>query len=124
MDDRTNHRPAPAAPDVPPARLPEPGEMPALRTTPAPAGARGIKETKDVLDFVFALAEKGVRTLGDGWQPRDLVQYWDAVDELVAALRGIGQVPAELADLSGDEIAELAEHVFERLRRVVAVATR
>jgi hypothetical protein len=68
----------------------------------------GINETKDVVLAAVALGNAVSKSLEDGKIGiSDVGSFVGAVTALPAALAGIGQVKAELADLDDAEKAEL-----------------
>lgn len=71
---------------------------------------RGIKETKDVLDFLAKLGQ-GVNVSlldDDKITVKDTFKFTEAFIALPAAIQGIKDVPTELADdLTKEELAEL-----------------
>lgn len=70
----------------------------------------GIKETKDVLDFGFALVESYEKANEDGkFKWTDFSHFLDDFMKLPAAIKDIDQVDEELADLDEAEIQELID---------------
>lgn len=67
----------------------------------------GTKETKDLLDFALSLGNGLGNALEDGFQLSDLALLLPALLKIGDALNGIGNVPAELADLDDTELADL-----------------
>ena len=76
----------------------------------------GVKELKDVVKFVCVLASGVAEAAADG-KPTlgDVAHVMPVLYALPAAAEGLDEVPAELKDLSGDELAELSETVKEAL---------
>ena len=77
---------------------------------------KGVKETKEVLAFVFSFTEAIKVSLADG----DL-DFWDAknfvepLKKIAPAIENIDEVIGELEDLSWGEIEELAFYCQEEL---------
>lgn len=72
----------------------------------------GIKELKELILFVFAIAELTVEVVGDGIGLLDIFEVLrddDVREKFGPAVRGTGEVPAEVADLSTGEMKELAD---------------
>jgi hypothetical protein len=78
--------------------------------------AKGIKETKELLRFVFSLTNAIKESYSDG----DL-DFWDAknfvepLSMLGDALDNIDEVLPELQDLDENEISELVSYVLDEL---------
>lgn len=77
---------------------------------------KGVKETKEVLAFVFSFTKAIRASLADG----DL-DFWDAknfvepLKKIAPAIENIDEVIGELEDLSWGEIEELAFYCQEEL---------
>jgi hypothetical protein len=72
----------------------------------------GIKETTDLLKFVSGLVEAGKASFEDGKVNLvDLANFVLPLTLLPAAIEGVNQVPAELGDLSDEEIQALVNEV-------------
>ena len=77
---------------------------------------KGVKETKEVLAFVFSFTKAIKASLADG----DL-DFWDAknfvepLKKIAPAIENIDEVIGELEDLSWGEIEELAFYCQEEL---------
>ena len=77
---------------------------------------KGVKETKEVLAFVFSFTKAIKVSLADG----DL-DFWDAknfvepLKKIAPAIENIDEVIGELEDLSWGEIEELAFYCQEEL---------
>ena len=71
---------------------------------------RGIKETKEVLAFVFSLSNAIKVSLSDGdfdfWDAKNFVE---PLKKIAPAVENIDEVLPELDDLEWDEIIELAK---------------
>ena len=75
----------------------------------------GIQETKELLDFIFSLAEAIKKSAADGkfsWS--DGLNFIDPLKKLAPAIDNIDQVGAEILDLDGDEFSELVSYVEEK----------
>lgn len=74
----------------------------------------GIKETKDVVVAVAKFGNAGGKALEDGKVSiTDAVYIYEPLQAISAAVEGIGNVPAELADLDAAELKDL-EATFAR----------
>ena len=73
----------------------------------------GIKETKDALLFGISMAMAIDETTQDGFQWTDVLSLIKPMVKLPAAIAGIQNVPAELADLDEAERTELVEAIKE-----------
>tara|TARA_B100000686_G_scaffold349742_1_gene443849 strand:- start:4176 stop:4517 length:342 start_codon:yes stop_codon:yes gene_type:complete len=72
----------------------------------------GIKETKEVLAFVFSLGKATASAMEDGdlgWS--DAMKFLDPLKKLAPALENIEDVLVEVADLDAQEFAELINFV-------------
>jgi len=76
----------------------------------------GIKETKELLRFVFSLANAVKESLSDGdlslW---DAKKFIEPLTLLVDALDNIDQILPELQDFDEDEISELVTFMMTEL---------
>jgi len=77
---------------------------------------RGVKETKEVLAFVFSFANAMKVSLSDGdfdfWDAKNFVE---PLKKLAPAVENIDEVIPELEDLEWDEILELAKYSMTEL---------
>jgi hypothetical protein len=77
---------------------------------------RGIKETKEVLAFVFSLSNAIKVSLSDGdfdfWDAKNFVE---PLKKIAPAVENIDEVLPELDDLEWDEIIELAKYSMTEL---------
>jgi len=73
----------------------------------------GIKETKEALLFGISMAMAIDETTQDGFQWTDVLSLIKPMVKLPAAIAGIQDVPAELADLDEAERTELVEAIKE-----------
>jgi len=71
----------------------------------------GIKETKEVATFITSLAEGIYEAQKGGWSWSDYIHFIKPLGDALPALDGITEVPAELEDLTDEEVAELVEHL-------------
>jgi len=75
----------------------------------------GIKETKEVLACVLDFSEGIAVSLDNdgeiGWE--DAINFVGALKSIPSAFAGISEVPAELSDLTPEEIEELVTYVVE-----------
>ena len=75
----------------------------------------GIQETKELLDFIFSLAEAIKKSAADGkFSWTDGLNFIDPLKKLAPAIDNIDQVGAEILDLDGDEFSELVTYVEEK----------
>jgi hypothetical protein len=81
-----------------------------------PVAKASVQELKDVLDLTIALLLSGEKALDDGkLSVKDLLLLVDVLPKVAPAVAGVSKVPAELADLSAEEGAELVAHVMASL---------
>lgn len=82
---------------------------------PPPGAAKqkvGIKEIKELILFVFALAELTVEVVGDGiglMDILDVIRDDEVRKKFGPAVRGVDEIPAEVADLSTQEMKQIAD---------------
>ena len=77
---------------------------------------RGVKETREVLAFVFSMANAIKISLADGdfdWY--DAKNFVDPLKKIAPAVENIDEVLPEIEDLSVDEIVELAKYSMTEL---------
>ena len=78
---------------------------------------KGVKETKEVLAFVFSFANAMKVSLSDGdfdfWDAKNFVE---PLKRLAPAVENIDEVIPELEDLEWEEILELAKYSMTELR--------
>lgn len=82
----------------------------------------GIKETKDIVEFLASLAKRVIRAGADGYQVKDawdlgmgIMRDLEFQAELVEAIKGASEVPAEIRDLDVGEGVELGQIVVETI---------
>lgn len=87
----------------------------------------GIKEAKEVLEGLNEVALLVIGQAKDGIQASDAVAIVEKLlldsefkAKLVAAVDGIGKVPAELGDLDASEIFELGKFEFEQVKKIIS----
>jgi len=77
---------------------------------------RGVKETKEVLAFVFSMANAIKISLADGdfdWY--DAKNFVDPLKRIAPAVENIDEVLPEIEDLEWDEIIDLAKYSMTEL---------
>ena len=77
---------------------------------------RGVKETREVLAFVFSMANAIKISLADGdfdWY--DAKNFVDPLKKIAPAVENIDEVIPELEDLEWEEILELAKYSMTEL---------
>jgi|TARA_R110000803_G_scaffold208304_1_gene276891 hypothetical protein len=75
----------------------------------------GIQETKELLSFVFSLAEAIKKSNADGdFNWRDGLNFIEPLKKLGPAIDNIEDIIPEVADLDADEWNELISFVSER----------
>ena len=81
----------------------------------AKTSKRGIEETADLVEFIAVGVSTAITAGSDGYSIGDLGAALSLLDEAKDALQGIKEVPAEMADLTGEEIEELVRLVAAKL---------
>ena len=79
------------------------------------AQERGIEQTKELLDFIFSLAEAIKNSTADGeftWS--DGLNFIDPLKKIAPAIDDIDEVIPEVMDLDASEWSELVDYVTER----------
>ena len=79
------------------------------------AQERGIEQTKELLDFIFSLAEAIKKSTADGeftWS--DGLNFIDPLKKIAPAIDDIDEVIPEVMDLDASEWSELVDYVTER----------
>lgn len=91
----------------------------------------GIKETKELIDGALVIGSVVYKQLLDGFQFEDAIALIPALVILPNAIKGIDQVPGEVADLDAaerDELIALVEQKLdidnERAKKIAAKALR
>jgi hypothetical protein len=84
------------------------------------AEVKGIKETKEVVEaaliiglLVLKSMEDGKLSLGEGLDIAKELLDKENREKFVVAAQGIKELPAELKDLSMDEVKEIVKMVLE-----------
>ena len=76
---------------------------------------RGIEETKELLEFVFSLAEAIKKSNADGeFNWRDGLNFIEPLKRLGPAIDNIEEIVPEIGDLDAEEWTELVEFVSSR----------
>ena len=76
---------------------------------------RGIEETKELLEFVFSLAEAIKKSNADGeFNWRDGLNFIEPLKRLGPAIDNIEDIVPEVADLDSEEWTELVEFVSSK----------
>jgi len=76
---------------------------------------KGIEETKELLEFVFSLAEAIKKSNADGeFNWRDGLNFIEPLKRLGPAIDNIEEIVPEIGDLDAEEWAELVEFVSSR----------
>ena len=76
---------------------------------------RGIEETKELLEFVFSLAEAIKKSNADGeFNWRDGLNFIEPLKRLGPAIDNIEDIIPEVADLDSEEWTELVEFVSSK----------
>ena len=76
---------------------------------------RGIEETKELLEFVFSLAEAIKKSNADGeFNWRDGLNFIEPLKRLGPAIDNIEEIIPEVADIDSEEWTELVEFVSNR----------
>lgn len=77
----------------------------------------GIKETKEVLHFLFSLTQASIDAAADGkFGADDVVKLLQSLTALPSAISGITSVGQELTDLDAAEKAELYKMMVDELK--------
>lgn len=75
----------------------------------------GVKETKEMCDFVVDLAKNLIEAGKDGFQPTDASLLLNLIPTVGPAFTDMGKIPAEVKDMDVEEAAALVAHVAARL---------
>jgi hypothetical protein len=90
-----------------------------LHLTRKPKGdgmSEGINELTKLVDIIVDAIQDGVAVMADGKiDITDLSKLSNLVPDILAAVPGLGQTPAEIADLTFDEGHQLVQHVVQKL---------
>lgn len=72
----------------------------------------GIQQTKEMVAFAMALLQAGIDAAKDGKVGvSDMVALFAALKEAPVALSGVDEIPAEMKDLTEQELHELVDFV-------------
>lgn len=80
-----------------------------------------LKNTKELIDGLKLVGINGKKAFKDGININDLqylLQIANNFKVLSAAIDGIGDVPKEVKDLSGDEVQELVAHLLLAINEI------
>lgn len=69
----------------------------------------GVKETKELAEFLAAMGTSIGESMEDGWSFLDVSNFIKPLSKLIPAFSGIGLVDDELADMDQDEYNEIFE---------------
>lgn len=88
--------------------------------------AVGIQETLDVIDFGLTLAGDLFESYVDDNQITlgDALKFSDTLQALPAAITGITEIPAEIADIDETEVEQIKNHVIEKLSHIDGIDTK
>lgn len=75
--------------------------------------ALGTDNLKKLIGFALSLTEQVATSSKDGWQWTDFFQFVDEAAQVSDVIKSWKDVPAELADLTTEERAELNEWVAD-----------
>jgi hypothetical protein len=77
---------------------------------------KGVKELKEMIDLALAGVDVGIKASADGKvDVQDLSLLLSLIPLAGPAIDGVGEIPAELSDLSADEAAEVVAHIMAKL---------
>ena len=80
-----------------------------------------VEELKDIISLTLSLVECSFLVYSDGQlNLSDIGAIWSVVEKVGPAVVGIGQIPAELADLSKEECDELIQYIMDELADVAS----
>lgn len=78
--------------------------------------AKSTKELTEIVDLGLGIISVGEAAMKDGKvDVSDLALLFQLVPLVAPAIDGMGEIPAEVADLSEQEAADLAAHVMLKL---------
>lgn len=87
---------------------------------------KGVKETKEIIEFLFGILEVGKKHVQDGVQPTDIakiiIEFFNSEEfkeKLVNAFKGITEVPSEIIDLHKPEFFELLMFSWTKLKDLI-----
>lgn len=86
----------------------------------------GIKETKEVLEGMNAIAIEVIAIAKDGIQAKDAVQLYEDVivnevfkAKMIAAFEGLKMVPVEIKDIDFMEAIELGKFEYDGVKNII-----
>ena len=95
--------------------MPDSWDIPKQKELNMEEEKRGIEETKELLEFVFSLAEAIKKSNADGeFNWRDGLNFIEPLKRLGPAIDNIEEIVPEVADLDSEEWTELVEFVSSR----------
>ena len=95
--------------------MPDSWDIPKQKELNMAEGKRGIQETKELLEFVFSLAEAIKKSNADGeFNWRDGLNFIEPLKRLGPAIDNIEEIVPEVADLDSEEWTELVEFVSSK----------
>jgi len=95
--------------------MPDSWDIPKQKELNMEEEKRGIEETKELLEFVFSLAEAIKKSNADGeFNWRDGLNFIEPLKRLGPAIDNIEEIIPEVADLDSEEWTELVEFVSSR----------
>ena len=95
--------------------MPDSWDIPKQKELNMEEEKRGIEETKELLEFVFSLAEAIKKSNADGeFNWRDGLNFIEPLKRLGPAIDNIEDIIPEVADLDSEEWTELVEFVSSR----------
>ena len=95
--------------------MPDNWDLPKQKELNMAEEKRGIEETKELLEFVFSLAEAIKKSNADGeFNWRDGLNFIEPLKRLGPAIDNIEDIVPEVADLDSEEWTELVEFVSSR----------
>ena len=95
--------------------MPDSWDIPKQKELNMAEKKRGIQETKELLEFVFSLAEAIKKSNADGeFNWRDGLNFIEPLKRLGPAIDNIEEIVPEVADLDSEEWTELVEFVSNK----------
>lgn len=81
---------------------------------------KGIKEIKELIEGLAVVQQVGKEIMADGKvdfsDTMVVLKYKDSLSVLIAAGQGVGEIGAEIKDLSGEEAIELIQLLVAKLK--------
>ena len=95
--------------------MPDSWDIPKQKELNMAEEKRGIQETKELLEFVFSLAEAIKKSNADGeFNWRDGLNFIEPLKRLGPAIDNIEEIVPEVSDLDSEEWTELVEFVSSK----------